>query len=123
MFSMACILAVAMVKECQAVVLPQEMAIRNSFEGTIAQNMVAAQLGIDKEDVQFGTGGPAQISFSPGSLPMVGGMSMAQKFVQNSDELNNLLAQQDRVPDDEELLVQLSSLVDLDTDEMLGQLK
>ena len=48
---------------------------------------------------------------------------MAQKFVQNSDQLNDLLAQQDSVPDDEELLVQLSSLADLDTDEMLGQLR
>ena len=85
--------------------------------------MVAAQLGIEKQDVQFGPGGPAQVGFSPGSLPMVGDMSLAQKFVENSDQLNDLLAQQDRVPDDEELLVQLSSLVDLDTDEMLGQLR
>ena len=42
MFSMACILAATAVKDCQAVILPQEMAIRNSFEGTIAENMVAA---------------------------------------------------------------------------------
>ena len=123
MFSMACILAATAVEDCKAVVLPQEMAIKNTFEGTIAENTVAAQLGIEKDDVQFGAGGPAQIGFSPGSLPKVGVMSMSQKFVQNSDQLNNLLAQQDRVPDDEELLVQLSSLVDLDTDEMLGQLR
>ena len=42
MFSMACILAATALKDCQAVVLPQEMAVRNSFEGTIAENMVAA---------------------------------------------------------------------------------
>ena len=42
MFRMACILAATALKDCQAVVLPQEMAVKNSFEGTIAENLVAA---------------------------------------------------------------------------------